>query len=251
VNNNFGLGGTVGVGIVSSVGSNVTHLRASDMVLVATPCWADEVTIPVNRVVKLPNLSIEEVSSIPFFLYGEGILRSLPGLKKGDTIFQLSGAGVINDAVVQLAKVRGIQVVSVSESDLLEIKKLKALGNAHHAIAGVANKKVVHQLTKTLLWNGAVVIHHGVYQPISSMTSIDLPVSATIFKNISIRGFDLASWMKYDMASLTSVTASIVELVQTKKISLSTTHQHEMLDYKKAFEDAKNNTAALSVLRLS
>ncbi len=248
VNKNVGFGGLFGVGHVASIGTGVSNLNHNDSVIVVGDSWTNQVTVPAKCAFKLPsNLSLDESVSISTFVCASGILKSLPNLKEGDTIFQTCGTTAVGMAMSQLGNQRGIKVNSIIDDDLMEIKKLKSLGKTTHAVAGAANTKIIHQLTKTLLPNGAVVFYHGVYQPVSSLLSIDLPVSAAIFNNISVRGFDLAAWMRDDWEGFSLSLQQIINLMEEKKLSLPSNSYH-ISDYRKAFEGVEA-IAALSVIK--
>lgn len=223
-------------------------MKENDLVLVSGPCWADSVTVSANNVVKLPNISADEANAIPAIVSALGILRSLPGLKEGDTVLQTGGANCTGDALSQVGAAQGVKIVSVPDSELMDVTKLKALGKSNHGVAGASTSKVVHQMTKALRPNGSVVFHHGTYQSFNDLLPIDLPASAAIFNNISVRGFNLYAWIKNDPTSFAEQVEKAAQLLKDKKIALPS-QQFSLNDYKQAIEAAETS-GSLNVLKL-
>jgi NADPH:quinone reductase-like Zn-dependent oxidoreductase len=248
VHTQTGVGGTIGVGVVSSVGAGETGIKAKDIVLVVGQSWADNVTVSVNNVVKLPStISVEEAATIPVLTAALGIINKLPTLHADDILFQTQGSTAIGQAIHQIGKAEGVKVVSVNDADLLDAKKLATLGKATHGIIGISNGKVIHQLTKTLKDNGSIVVHQGAHQMISATTSIDLAVGGAIFHNLSVHGFNLVSWAKQEPVAFRNAVATAYKLVLDKKVSIPCS-VFPLSDFKKAFGIVET-TGALSAFK--
>lgn len=248
IHNQFGVGGTIGVGVVSALGGGETGLKVNDLVLVLGETWADNVAVEAAKVFKLPSsLSVEQAVTVPVLTAAYGILRKLPNVKAGDVVFQTSGSSAVGQALHQVGEAEGVKIVSVADADLLDATKLAALGKATHGIAGVPHGKLVHQLTKAINPNGAIVIHHGVHKALSAVSPIDLAVSGAIFQNKSLYGFNLHSWAAQDAESFRSALSTVAKLVEEKKANVASS-VFAPADFQKALENVEA-TGALSVLK--
>lgn len=134
------VGGIEGVGQVVEVGSGVSNLSRGDIVvpLSAEPLgtWRHQLVADAGLFGKIPGSLEPEIAAC--LTVGPGtalrLLEDFVQLKPGDVILQNGGAGSVGTAVAQIAKSRGLRVVSIIRSRPIHlqtplIERLKALGN--------------------------------------------------------------------------------------------------------------------------
>ncbi|MFC4700516.1 NAD(P)-dependent alcohol dehydrogenase [Glaciecola siphonariae] len=143
-----------GAGIISSVGSDVTHLKVGDRVCGAfMPGWingplnaekqagslggevdgvlAEQVVLPASGVVRFPaHLSFEEASTLPCAGVTAWYANFVgANLQAGQTVLLL-GTGGVSIFALQFAKMIGAKVIITSSNDA-KLEKTKALGADH------------------------------------------------------------------------------------------------------------------------
>lgn len=124
--------GVEGVGIIESVGDDVTNVKVGDRVayVFAPGCYADAALIPASRLVKLPDTISDEVAAAGFLkgLTAEYLLRRTYQVKKGDTILVHAAAGGVGLILCQWAKHIGATIIGTVGSE-----EKAALAKAHGA----------------------------------------------------------------------------------------------------------------------
>jgi NADPH2:quinone reductase len=113
--------GVEGAGVVETVGSDVTNLKAGDRVAYGGPIggYAEVRLIDADRVVKLPD-SISSEQAAAMMLQGmtaHMLLRQVYSVKAGDTILIHAAAGGVGLIVCQWAKALGATVIGTVGSD--------------------------------------------------------------------------------------------------------------------------------------
>jgi acyl transferase domain-containing protein/acyl carrier protein len=104
-------------GVVSTVGSAVTHVSAGDPVLaVGYGSLATYVTVPGAWVVRKPaSLSFAQAAAIPSaFLTAEYSLQTVAGLARGQRVLIHAGAGGVGNAAIQVALKAGAEVFATA-----------------------------------------------------------------------------------------------------------------------------------------
>jgi NADPH:quinone reductase len=128
--------GMEGAGIVESVGSGVTHLKAGDRVAYAMVigAYAEERLIAADKVVKLPD-NIADRTAAAMMLQGmtaRYLIRDIYKVGPGDTILIHAAAGGVGLIVCQWAAALGATVIGTVSSD--EKAALAKANGCHHAI---------------------------------------------------------------------------------------------------------------------
>ncbi len=115
-------GPTIGMecaGVVTAVGSAVTHLKAGDRVVAfAADAFASHVTVGTHTVARIPDgISAEAAATLPVaFLTAYYALVHLARLEAGETVLVHGGAGGVGLAALQIAKLRGAKVIATAGS---------------------------------------------------------------------------------------------------------------------------------------
>ena len=125
--------GSDGAGIVQSIGSDVTRVKAGDEVYfrclkTATGTFAEYLCIDADLVALRPqNISMEESAAIPLVgLTSYQALIDKAGLKAGQKVLIHAGAGGIGSFAIQLAKSVGAHVATTASAK--RVPYLESLG---------------------------------------------------------------------------------------------------------------------------
>jgi epothilone polyketide synthase D len=125
--------GFEGVGMVSAVGEQVSHLQVGDEVLVVLvdDAFSSYVIAPSDFVVKKPSsMSWEDAATIPLvFLTAYYGLMQLAQLKPGERVLIHAAAGGVGQAALQLAQQVGAEVYATASPPKWEF--LRAQGVTH------------------------------------------------------------------------------------------------------------------------
>ncbi|MFL6802272.1 MAG: quinone oxidoreductase family protein [Sphingomicrobium sp.] len=113
--------GVEGAGVIESIGTGVSELKAGDRVAYAGPIggYAEERLIAADRLVKLPD-SIATEQAAAMMLKGmtaHMLLRSVHRVEPGETILIHAAAGGVGLIVCQWAKALGATVIGTVGSD--------------------------------------------------------------------------------------------------------------------------------------
>lgn len=234
------VGGNEGVGIVTEVGNQVKNVQVDDHVVPATPgfgTWRQSVVTDAEKVLKMDkSIPIEIAATLtvnPCTAYR--LLADFESLKAGDVVVQNGANSAVGQAVVQLAKVRGIKTVNIVrdgvEYDVIN-DHLKGLGadvvctseysGSHEftellsdlpapklGLNGVGGKDANNVLR--VLGKDSTMVTYGAM----SRNPWSVPASALIFKNIQLKGFWMSEWVKTH--SVQERLAMMDEIVQLAK----------------------------------
>lgn len=207
--------GSEGVGEIVEVGAGVTHLAVGDRVLLLGlgGTWRSEFTVPAASLMVVPKtadadqLAMVAINPLTAWL----LLQDFVALQPGDVVVQSAANSAVGEYLVQIAKTRAIRTVNiVRRAD--SIDGLKALGADHvlldgpdlgrrireaaagqpirlavDAVAGETMGEMLNALDQggTLVSYGAMSGRPGLVAP-----------TATIFRDVSLRGFWLARWFQ-------------------------------------------------------
>jgi len=119
-------------GVVTRVGSGVSHLSVGDKVLAMAPgSFSRYVNVPACTVAALPEgLSFEEAATLPIaFLTAAYALEDLAKLKAGERVLIHAAAGGVGQAAIQLAQRVGAEVFATASESKWDV--LRALGVKH------------------------------------------------------------------------------------------------------------------------
>jgi NADPH:quinone reductase-like Zn-dependent oxidoreductase len=222
--------GSEGVGEVTEVAPDVTHLNVGQHVLLAGgSTWRDEIAGPAAGFIPLPaGGDVEQLSMLTVNpLTAHLILQNFVDLKPGDWIIQSAANSAVGEFIVQLAAQRGIRTVNVVRRESLAAD-LKALGANVVLVEGAdlaarvsgatsgapivlaidcVGGETFSHLLKTLAFGGTIVSYGAL-----SMQSPALDQIAIIFNDVRVRGFWLSKW--FETASAQDKQASFGKIIQ-------------------------------------
>lgn len=107
------------VGTIEAVGSNVTDLRAGDVVMAITPRgFCSRVNAAAALTVPVPaRMTAADAATIPIaFLTADWALNELAGLRRGERVLVHAAAGGVGMAAVQLAQATGAEIYATAGS---------------------------------------------------------------------------------------------------------------------------------------
>jgi trans-2-enoyl-CoA reductase len=240
------VGGNEGVGVVVAAGPNVKGLRVNDWVVPASAgfgTWRSHALAGEEAFSKVANdIPVEYAATLAVNPATAHLLLQVVQLQAGDVVVQNAANSTVGQAVIQLAKLRGIKTVNIirDRANYKEVvEQLKSLGAdvvVNEQFAASAEMKTVlsdlaapklalnatggasaTELVRLLGQCGTLVTYGGMAkQPVT------VPTSALIFKDISVKGFWLSQWNKtHTAAQRGEVLSTLAELVRSKKLKLA------------------------------
>jgi len=270
------IGGLEGVGTISAVGSSVKDLSVNDRVIPAQPgfgTWRTHAVATSDQLMKIEKdipLHYAAVLAVnPSTAYR--LLSDFGNLKKGDSIIQNAANGTVGQAVIQIAKARGIHTINVvrdRENFEALADELKSLGAdivvsesyarkpdfkksiselpkpkvAFNAVGGQSAAEIARNLA-----DGGTIVTYGAMgrQPVS------LPNSLLIFRDIQSRGFWLTKWVaQHSKEERASMISDLSTMVREKKLRLYL-EAHRLSDFenalKKSGESFRNRKVVLEL----
>lgn len=249
LSNKAGVAGSFAVGTVSSVGDGVkSHAANDNVVVVGNGVWADNVSVPASNAFKIPVLSTDESAGFSSVVSAVSILNKFPGSKAGDVVLVVNGAKGLGPAISQVGSSLGLKVVSFSEAEANDagfIDKIKASGPVKYAVTGRSGK-YIRNIFKVLQNSGTVVVYNGANESLSESEAVDVPMSAAIFNDLRIVGFNLKVEASQNPAAFGKSVAAAAELIANKKVSLKT-KSYAWTEFVAATNDTKTTGLATSL----
>ncbi len=248
-NKNVGVAGTTAVGVVTGVANGESDFAVNDSVLVVgNGLWADEATVSKTNVSKLSKATSEDSATLPTLLSAWGILNNSVKLSQGDVVLQSSGDSATGAAISQIGKALGYTVISPSSAELADPKFVANTKAAHKSVKlAVTDRsgKIALDLARTVSNNGSMVFYNGHIESVEQSVGVDIPAASTIYKGVSIVGFDLGAWHAADRAGFEKGVAAVQALSSDKKVSVKS-KVFPVADFKKAVADVEaTNSAAV------
>jgi NADPH:quinone reductase-like Zn-dependent oxidoreductase len=209
------VGGNEGVGRVVAVGDGVSGVAVGDLALlpVGVGTWSSHVVAPAAGLLRLPpggdplQLAMLTVNPPTASL----LLSEFVTLAPGDWVIQNAANSGVGEYVIQLAKRRGLRTVSVVRR-AEALAPLEALGGdvvlvdgpdlakrvaaatgkakirlGFDAIGGSATDRIAQSVAV-----GGTIVNYGVL----SGEPCQIAPGAFVFRDITVRGFWLASWFR-------------------------------------------------------
>lgn len=111
--------GSEGAGVITKVGRNVTDYKVGDRVIMSSSlqdkggCWAHYAAVSTNQLIHLPEgMPFTDGAALP--VAGKTAIECMRtlDLTEGDTLFIAGASGAIGTLMIQLAKSKGIRVIS-------------------------------------------------------------------------------------------------------------------------------------------
>jgi len=199
-------------GIIDAAGAGVQMPAGTRVIFTALGVWQEYVIVPAKTVIPTPEGMADEIACQafvnPFTAYG---MLKESGLQKDQWLMLTAGGSAFAKFVVQLANKQGIKtlctvrrddqieellangataVVNTEAQDLRqEVKALtdnKGVDYIFDAVGG----KLGAQVLDTLGYNGSMMVFG-----LLSLQPIPLNSGLLIFKNLTVKGFWLTTWM--------------------------------------------------------
>ncbi|MGW8124073.1 zinc-dependent alcohol dehydrogenase family protein [Roseivirga echinicomitans] len=206
------IGGFEGTGTVDACGAGVEMPLGAGVIFTGSGVWAEYVCIPAKTAIPKPPSMSDEIACQafvnPFTAYG---MLMEADLKAGDWLMLTAANSAFSKFVIQLAAKRGINVIGTVRSDeqkqaLLDLgakviinektesifKTVKTatdgamVNAAFDAVGGPLGDKVLNSLN----FGGKMFVYGAL-----SLTPIPLNNGLLIFKNLTIKGFWLSTWI--------------------------------------------------------
>ncbi len=206
------IGGFEGTGTVDACGDGVEMAEGTGVIFTAQGAWTEYVCVPAKTVIPKPPVMSDDIACQafvnPFTAYG---MLMEADLQAGDWLLLTASASAFSKFVIQLAAQRGINVIGTVRRDeqkqqLLDLGA-KAIINektehlykavktategimvkaAFDAVGGELGDKVLN----VLQMNGKMFVYG-----LLSLQPIPLNSGLLIFKNLTVKGFWLSTWM--------------------------------------------------------
>jgi hypothetical protein len=206
----------VGVSAVGVACTSSANIAVGDHVLLLSGhggLWRKHgVIVPTNIAARLSmKLPPQLASMLPAFVSAYAMLSSSvkdnvnAGVKgscgRGETVLYMATAaesrGLFASAMEQVGKrCFGINIVTCSDLKMLKAHSSQQKGGAKFnlCISNAHHKAVLRSLNP----GGTLLVHNTAGIPPratpASLSSIEIPVSAAIFEDVKVRGFDLCTW---------------------------------------------------------
>lgn len=197
--------------------------------------WVTELVADMRHLVPVPDADLDQLSMLVVNPPTASLLLSeFVDLKEGDWVIQSAANSAVGGYLVQLAKARGVNVVSVVRRESA-IEGLEALGAETVLVDGPDLAKRVRSATGSkmklavdavagetfgrlgdTLEKGGTLVNYGAM----SNAPISMQAGGLIFNDITVRGFWLVHW--FERASKQARMALYGDL--TKQIAMGTLH---------------------------
>ncbi len=205
--------GLEGAGIVESPGKNVPDITGKLVSFFERSAWAEYIVVPKESIVILPDsFPINKAAQFylnPFTAWG---LLEESKMNAGEWLLLTAANSTVSRLVIQLAKLRGINVIAAIR-DVRQTSKLTALGAdavvfiedehfseqintitsgtgfhaALDAVGGTAGTKILQNMAT----NGRVIIYG-----LLSKKPVQFFNSQVIYKNLEIKGFGIRGFLQ-------------------------------------------------------
>lgn len=232
--------GTEALGVVEALGAGVTHLEIGQRVVAGGVfgVWAEQVLAPATALLPVPDAiddgAAAQLVSMPFSAVS---LLDFTGLGEGDWLIQNASNGAVGRLVVQFARARGLNVVSLvrreaGEQELADAGIDRVVSTDRddwrdrvEAITGgapitVAVDSVGGQASADLL---SVLAVDGTLISFGAMNDgvMQIPSGDVIFKQATVKGF-WGSAVSKAMAPerRTALLREVVERVASREVVL-------------------------------
>lgn len=206
------IAGFEGTGTVDTCGEGVDIPAGTPLIFTHTGVWAEYICVSAKAVIPKPAVMPDDVACQafvnPFTAYG---MLMEADLEKGDWLMLTASASAFSKFVIQLAVQRGINVIGTVRRDeqkqgLLDLgakavinektesiyRTVKSVteGEMVKAAFDAVGGELADKVLNALQMNGRMFVYGAL-----SLQPIPVNSGLMIFKNITIKGFWLTTWM--------------------------------------------------------
>ncbi len=230
------VGGFEAAGVIDGVGEGAGFKVGQRVIFTAIGVWQEYVSVPAKGVIPIPDAMSDEVACQAFVNpFTAFAMLEESGLQAGDWLMLTAGASAFGKFVIQLCKQRGIktiatvrreeqigelkaigatEVINTKEQDMvratMKITDKKGVNCAFDAVGG----KVGGAIVDCLAMNGTMYVFG-----LLSLGLTPINTGVMIFKNLTIKGFWLTSWMASKSGSeLAGVTKEVLTMLTTSQL---------------------------------
>jgi len=249
------IAGLEGAGIIESTGEGVDLPVGTLVSFFSRNAWAEYVALSKDDVLVLPNdFPIEKASQFalnPITAWG---LLERADLKTDDWLLITAGNSVVSKLIIQIAKLRGINViatvrddkntatlisygahvVNVSKDDLIEYVQQVTNGQGAHVALDAVGGKTGSDVLKCLQPGGRLIIYSRL-----SPDPIQLYSADVLYKNISITGFGIRAYLESKTAEQKAgIIHSLVTIIGDLAFKMEVAASYPLDDYREAIRTA-------------
>lgn len=245
VHRNMGVAGTTGVGSV--VRSNSAKFAPGSTVFVIEEgTWNDIITVSENNAIVLPSkLSPEGAAQLDVVATAWAILQKTP-LQSKDVILLDDTNEALNAAVISIAKSRSLQVAIRDTAGNLHFggKTVDSVENVKLVITSATGEEFT-KISRVASNNGTVVHINGKLDSLASGAAVYSSVSAFIFQNKAVKGFDFTGLAKQDSLFVAEAITAAANLLAEGKVSLPAAKVLPQSDFASAIATASSGKSAI------
>lgn len=229
-------GGFEAAGVVDAVGEGARAKPGQRVIFTAIGVWQEFVVVSAKGIIPVPDNMSDEVACQAFVNpFTAFAMLEEAQLQSGDWLMITAGASAFGKFVVQLCKQRGINTIcTVRRAE--QIAELKAIGatevintkenSIEKAVKAITDRKGVNCVfdavggptgagaLESLATNGTMYVFG-----LLSLQATPINTGVMIFKNLTIKGFWLTTWMASKSGpELMKITQNVLTLLASQQL---------------------------------
>ncbi|WP_395373665.1 zinc-dependent alcohol dehydrogenase family protein [Marinicella sp. W31] len=245
-------------GTIDACGADVDLPVGMRVIFSAMGVWQEYVTVPASIIVPVPENMSDDVACQAFInpYTAFGMLQQAD-LQAGQWLMLTAGGSAFGQLVIQLCQQRGIntictvrrddaidylkelgatEVVNTEKQDLLESVNACTQGAGVNGIFDAVGGPLAAQALDCLAANSTMYVFG-----LMSLKNIPLNSGLMIFKNLTVKGFWLTSWLdSLNTAEKIEVTQQVLGMLAQQKLSTTVEARYALEDIHKAIEHAES-----------
>jgi len=248
------IGGFEATGTIEAVGDGVQYAPGMQVIFTGTGVWAEYVCVDARAVIPKPEAMSDQVAAQAFInpLTAYGMLMEAD-LQSGDWLMLTAANSAFSKFVIQLASARGIQVIGTVRSDdqkepLLQLGAKAVINekteNIYKAVKAATDGAMVKvaldavggelgdQVLNALQVNGKMLVYGAL-----SLQPVPVNNGLMIFKNLTIKGFWLTTWMmSLSKEQRHQIIPEVLGMLTSQSLKADIEAEYPLSDFKKAIE---------------
>lgn len=251
------VGGFEACGVIDAVGSNVRYSEGQRVIFSALGVWQEYVVVEAKGLIPTPENMTDEVACQAFVNpFTAHAMLAEAQLSERDWLLITAGASAFGKFVIQLCAQRGIktictvrrdeqidflkglgatEVVNTETTDLVQaVRKITQKAGVNYCFDAVGGK--VGGAAVECLANKGTLLAFG----LMSLRPTPVNTGIMIFKNLSIKGFWLTTWMmNRSSEELLEVTQSVLKQLSSQQLKADVEATYTLDDIKEAVVHAE------------
>lgn len=254
------VGGNEGVGVVDALGDEVADLSPGQRVVPigAGPTWREALVTPPDRLLPVPDGVPDEAAAqlVVNPLTAWLLLWAVPHLTHGDWVIQSAGASAVAKCVIQLARRRGVRIVSVvrspdHEAALREMGAEVVMADANTKAARTALREIVGRpgdgggaqaAFDPVLGDIGVLLQsaladRGTHVAYGALSGEPLPVSARslIYRQATVTGVWRTRWaQETPLPEVRGALSALAKTIAAGALTLPVEATYDLADWREA-----------------